>query len=168
MTKLKDLDYGIFSELLKNSKSSDREIAKKIGVSQPTVTRRRMRLEKEVIDSYTLIPKWEAAAYTLLVITLFKHRLKSRTKEEYLATRKLVLDWMMKHPNIIMDGRCTGNGADAFMISIHKNFAGYDKLSIEVTRDLGDNIRNIQPILVNLAKGNLIKPLSLKYLAEAR
>ena len=59
MTDLKGIDFKILSELLKNSKMSDRKLAKKIGVSQPTVTRRRAKLEKDVIDCYTLIPEWE-------------------------------------------------------------------------------------------------------------
>ena len=57
MTKLKDIDFKILFELMKNSKTSDRKLAKKIGVSQPTVTRRRARLQKEVIEGYTTIPK---------------------------------------------------------------------------------------------------------------
>jgi DNA-binding Lrp family transcriptional regulator len=50
MSTLKDVDLKILSELMKNSKASDRQLAKKIGVSQPTVTRRRARLERELID----------------------------------------------------------------------------------------------------------------------
>jgi DNA-binding Lrp family transcriptional regulator len=59
MTKLKDIDFKILFGLMKNSKTSDRQLAKKIGVSQPTVTRRRARLEKELINGYTAVPKWE-------------------------------------------------------------------------------------------------------------
>ncbi len=59
---LKDIDYKILYELMKNSKVSDRQLAKKIGVSQPTIIRRRSRLEKEVINGYTAIPKWDTRA----------------------------------------------------------------------------------------------------------
>jgi len=45
MTKLKVIDYKILFELTKNSKISDRKLAKKVGVSQPTITRRRAKLE---------------------------------------------------------------------------------------------------------------------------
>ena len=48
---------------MKNSKLSDRKLSKKIGVSQPTVTRRRARLEKEILDGYTAIPKWTELGY---------------------------------------------------------------------------------------------------------
>ena len=40
MQNLKSIDYKILFALMKNSKISDRQLAKEIGVSQPTVTRR--------------------------------------------------------------------------------------------------------------------------------
>lgn len=43
---MKKVELKVLSELMKNSKISDRELAKTIGVSQPTVTRARTRLEK--------------------------------------------------------------------------------------------------------------------------
>jgi len=59
MNKLKPLDCKILSELMKDARISDRQMAKILGVSQPTVSRRRVALEREVIDGYTAIPKWE-------------------------------------------------------------------------------------------------------------
>jgi DNA-binding Lrp family transcriptional regulator len=49
----------LLKEMLKDSKRSDREIAKSLGVSQPTVTRTRAQLEKEYIETYTVIPDFE-------------------------------------------------------------------------------------------------------------
>jgi DNA-binding Lrp family transcriptional regulator len=45
--RIRDIELKILSELMKNARISDRELAKKIGVSQPTVSRIRSRLEKE-------------------------------------------------------------------------------------------------------------------------
>ena len=47
MGRLKDLDKRILFEPMKNTKISDRNLSKKIGVSQPTITRRRTKLERE-------------------------------------------------------------------------------------------------------------------------
>ena len=44
LKKLKPIDYELVSELIKNSRLSDRQVAKKMNVSQPTVTRRRGEL----------------------------------------------------------------------------------------------------------------------------
>jgi DNA-binding Lrp family transcriptional regulator len=41
---MKELEGKWLSELLKNSRRSDRELAKAIGVSQPTTTRLRTKL----------------------------------------------------------------------------------------------------------------------------
>ena len=46
MKELKPIDYKLLFELMKNSHRSDRQLAKALGVSQPTVTRRRAMLEK--------------------------------------------------------------------------------------------------------------------------
>jgi len=48
---------SLLLELLKDSKRSDRELAKVLEVSQPTVTRMRSRLVKEgMIREFTIIP----------------------------------------------------------------------------------------------------------------
>ena len=44
-SQLKDVELRLISELIKDSRRSDRELAKAIGVSQPTVSRVRVRLE---------------------------------------------------------------------------------------------------------------------------
>ena len=55
--RIRDIELKILSELMKNARISDRELAKKIGVSQPTVSRIRSRLEKEgYIRGYTVLP----------------------------------------------------------------------------------------------------------------
>jgi DNA-binding Lrp family transcriptional regulator len=41
--------------LLTNAKMTDRQLAKQIGVSQPTVTRRRAKLENSALDGYTVV-----------------------------------------------------------------------------------------------------------------
>lgn len=50
MEKMKAVDSKLLYELMKNSRRSDRELAKVLGISQPTVSRRRIALEKNFID----------------------------------------------------------------------------------------------------------------------
>ena len=60
---------SLLLELLKNSKRSDREIAKALGVSQPTVSRRRQRLVEEgMIKEFTVIPDFTKMGYEILEI----------------------------------------------------------------------------------------------------
>jgi len=54
---MKEHYMKLLSELIKGSSRSDRELARVIGTSQPTVTRARAKLEKEgFIEEYTIIP----------------------------------------------------------------------------------------------------------------
>jgi len=41
---------------MKNSRRSDKELAKILALSQPTISRKRTFLEKELIETYTIIP----------------------------------------------------------------------------------------------------------------
>jgi len=167
MLKLKDIDYKILSELMKNCKISDRKLAKKIGVSQPTVTRRRARLEKDVIRSYTVIPNWTKLGYEILAITLVKSKPVLGSKDEYATVRKRGMEWLMKQNSIIMGGGCRGAGINACMISVHKNYSDYDEFMHRYRLELGDTTDDVQTVLVNLAGRELLKPLDLKYLAGA-
>jgi DNA-binding Lrp family transcriptional regulator len=164
--KLKPLDYKILFELMKNAKRSDRQLAKLMGVSQPTVSRRRAFVEKELIDGYTAVPKWEKLGYEILAITLIKTKSGLASKEKYAAVRKRGLEWLMKQPNIIMSGGCRGMGVSAFMISVHKNYSDYDEFMYKYRLELADTVEDLQTVIVNLAGREILKPLNLKYLAE--
>jgi len=167
MTKLKDIDFKILFELMKNSKTSDRKLAKKIGVSQPTVTRRRARLQKEVIEGYTTIPKWEKIGYEILAITLIKATSIFASKE-YMNIRKEGLEWLAKQPNIIMGGACEGMGMNSFIISLHKDYSDHSEFMLQLRLEMGAFIDDVQTLLVDLRGTGRLKPLHLKYLAEAK
>jgi len=140
-------------------------LAKILGTSQPTVTRKRVFLEREVIDSYTAIPKWEKLGYEIFALTLVKIRAVIGSKAEYDATRKKSLEWLMNQSNIIMAGACRGMGVDSFMISVHKSYKDYDEFMRNHRLELGDFVEDVQSVLVNLSGQEVVKPLSLKYLA---
>jgi DNA-binding Lrp family transcriptional regulator len=168
MEKLKPIDYKLLFELMKNAKRSDRQLAKVLEVSQPTITRRRAFLEKELIEGYTTIPKWEKLGYEIFAITFVKIKAAIASKEKYGATRKKGQEWLMNQPNIIMAGACRGMGVDSFMISLHKTYADFDNFMREYRLELGEFIDDVQSALVNLSGKELIKSLHLKYLAEAK
>lgn len=166
MKKPKEIDYKIISELLKNSKLSDRALAHKLGVSQPTVSRRRVMLEETVIDNYTLVPKWDKIGYEILAVNFVKIKLAIATDEKYQAVRERGMKWLMKQPNIIMAGASRGMGMDAFNISLHKSYADYDQWFRNFRGEWGDLVDDIQSVLVNLRGEEVIKPLNFKYISE--
>ena len=164
---LKAIDYKILCELIKNSRRSDRELAKVLHVSQPTVTRRRALVEKELIDGYTAIPRWEKLGYELFAITFVKIRSVIASKEKYNETRKKGLEWMTKQPCIIMSGACRGMEVDSFMISIHKSYKDYDEFLGNHRLELGEFVEDVRSILVNLGGKEILKPLGFRCLFEA-
>jgi len=168
MTKIKDIDFKILFGLMKNSKISDRKLAEIIGVSQPTVTRRRTRLEKEAIDGYTVIPKWGKLGYEILAFTFVKSKQTLGLREKYKAATERGTKWLMNHANVIMSGGCRGMGVNGFMISVHKSYSDFDSFMAEHKRELGDMFTEVQTVLVNLGGSQILKPLHFKYLTEGK
>jgi len=168
MKKLRELDYKLLFELMKNCKRSDRQLAKTLETSQPTITRSRTFLERELIDGYTLIPRWEKLGYTMLAITFAKTKQVLGKEERYGAAHRKGTRWLMKHPNVIMGGGCRGMGMDGFFISVHKSYSDFDKFMFDHKREMGEFVDHIQTVIVNLGGSAILKPLHLKYLAEAK
>jgi DNA-binding Lrp family transcriptional regulator len=166
MPTLKDIDYKILFEMMKNSKISDRKLARKIGVSQPTITRRRSKLEKEIIASYTIIPKWSNLGYELLAVTLVKGKTSTLTNDKYDDVKQNAINWFNSHSNVIFAGASRGANADFLILSVHKNYAQYDKFIYSYKRERGEFIEDIDFVFVNLAGNEIIKDLNLNFLEK--
>jgi len=167
MSDLKPIDRKLLFELVKNSRRSDRELAKILKVSQPTITRKRTFIEKEFIDSFTAIPKWDKIGYNLFVITLVKIKANIASKEQYDVVRKRALSWLASQPNILMAAGSRGGGVDSFMISIHKDYSDFDTFFHNYKYELGDMIDDAQSVIVNLAGEEVTRHFTLRSLAEA-
>jgi len=155
----------LLGEILKNSKRSDRELAKILGVSQPTVSRTRARIEKEYIKTYTVIPDFEKLGYQILAFTFTKLKSYPQTEEvENIAQR--AAEWASNRPNIIFAADGEGLGKDLVMISFHKDYAQYSDFMRTYAMDWGQIVDNFNSFLVSLGSGYKLKPLDLKYLAE--
>jgi len=158
---MKNTETKLLAELLKNSKKSDRELGRILGVSQPTVSRTRSKLEKDgVIQEYTIIPDFSKLGFELMAITTGRFKVP-RTKE----TMAKATAYMKKFPNILFSSRAQGMGKDAVIISLHENFTDYENFMVTLKSDWGDIVEDVESILISL-KGFVAKPFSLKYLAE--
>ena len=59
-------------------------------------------------------------------------------------------------------------GVDGFMISVHKSYSDFNEFMFKHKRQLGDQVDNVQTVLVDLGGSEILKPLNLKYLAEIK
>lgn len=149
----------VLRELLKDSSRSDRELAKGLRVSQPTVSRVRNRLVKDgVIRQFTVIPDFNALGFELLAITSFTSRESKEIEEK---ARK----WTASKPNVVLAAAARGQGRNSVMISFHKNYSDYFNFISEVKGLGGNEVTGYDTLLVSL-QGPIVKPFSLKYLAE--
>ena len=168
MKELKPIDYKLLFELMKNSHRSDRQLSKALGVSQPTVTRRRTMLEKNYIEGYTIIPKFGQIGFEIAAFTFLKSKLKQKTGKEKDEALKKMKDWYMNQPNVVLvqDGR--GIGWDAICISLHQNFSDFAAFIRAQDSELSDLIIESQTFHADLKPGISIKPFHLKYLAKPK
>jgi len=156
---LKKRMMRLLLELLKDSKRSDRELAKVLDVSQPTVSRMRSRLVKEgIIRDFTVMPDFVKMGYEIMAINCFK----SKTSEEIAERAK---KWVMSKPNIIFAAAAQGMGKNAVMISLHRNYTDFSNFLGEVLAEDENVMEDYDTMLISL-EGRIVKPLSLKYLAE--
>ena len=168
MKELKPIDYKLLFELMKDSHRSDRQLAKALGVSQPTVTRRRAMLEKDYIEGYTIIPKFGKIGFEIAAFTFLKSKLKQKTGQEKDKALKKLNEWYMNQRNVLLvqDGR--GMGWDAICVSMHKSFSDFAEFIRAQDSELSDWIIESQTFHANLNPGITIKPFHLKYLEKTQ
>jgi len=156
---MKKIMKKLLAELLKNSKRSDREISKLLGVSQPTISRMRSRLVKEgVIKEFTVIPDLTEMGFEILAINCFRAKVSKEVRDK-------AIEKTMASPNILFSARCQGGGKNGITISLHRNYTEYSKFITTVLSEGADEIEEHETYLISL-KDFIAKPFSLKYIAE--
>jgi DNA-binding Lrp family transcriptional regulator len=122
---LKEIYKNLLIEMLDNCRRSDRELARALEVSQPTITRARSWLERNsFIREYTVIPEFSKINIEIVAFTFIK--LRSETKMEKAdEIKNRAKSFFKKHPNIVMALRGEGFGSDGILVSLHKDYAEF-------------------------------------------
>jgi DNA-binding Lrp family transcriptional regulator len=123
---MKSVELKLVAELMKNSRRSDRELAKVLGVSQPTVTRTRTRLEREsYIKEYTMIPDFKKLGYHIMAIIYLRlsKPLSPKEREEMFSGMLQVREEDPRSFLLAMDG--IGLDQDVVLIAFFRDFAEY-------------------------------------------
>ena len=160
---MKEKMKRLLFELVKNSKNSDRNLAKILGVSQPTVTRMRKKLEEKVIVEYTVTPNLTELGYELMAITFVSTRGSVKSEEEQ---KKAFEKWMMEQPNIVFACDGNGMGMNVMMVSIHKDYTDFLGLVMKLRTDWSETLGEIKTFVSSIKGGVILKPYSLKYLEK--
>jgi DNA-binding Lrp family transcriptional regulator len=163
---MKNVELRLISELMKNSRRSDRELAKVLGVSQPTVTRTRRMLEKEgYIKEYTMIPDFSKLGYQIMGITSLK--VEEKPQGGFEEIRKATSEAEKSNPHaglMIVNGM--GNNKNRLFIDFYENYSTY----IDVIKTLKQfpfiNVESIDSFLVNLKDETNLRVLSTSLIAR--
>jgi DNA-binding Lrp family transcriptional regulator len=164
---LKEIERRLVSELMKNSHRSDRELAKALAVSQPTVTRVRAKLEKEgVIKEYTILPDFRKIGYSLMAITLVKLK-PSLTSEMTEKARETARESLRKESQeVFMLERGIGLSYDGALLSLHEGYDSYLDLKRRLAQFDFLNVSETQSFLIDLNDEIHYRPLTLATLAK--
>lgn len=164
---LKEVEWKLLSELMKNSRRSDRVLARAINTSQPTVTRTRGRLERQgFIKEYTIVPDFTKIGFEIMAFTFLKWA-RNMSAEDFQkmidASREKYKKGSM---SIIMVVRGLGNDYDAIMVSLHEDFAAYRNLVDTVKRLSLSDVLTCETFMVDLTDVTGYRPLTFSCLAE--
>ena len=158
---INDRLFRLLLEYLKDSNRSDKQMAKVLGVSQPTISRMKRRLvEDGLVEHFSVIPNFSKIGYEIMAFSCVKFKPDKLAQSEGKAK-----EWARSNPEIIFTSRAEGMGMHAVTISLHKNYAKYDKFLRKNKIEWRGLLEEVHFMLVDL-KGENTKPFSLRSLAE--
>jgi DNA-binding Lrp family transcriptional regulator len=165
--KMSVTHWNVLSELVKNSKQSDREIGRKLGRSQPTITRIRRKLEKEgYIKEYTVIPDFELLGFELMSMVFVK--LLKQPDESDIAEMRKLGEAIAKETgsSTTMSFRGMGLGFNAVVVSFHRDYAAYNTVLSGMKQMEFINPSSIESFLIDLSDKTPYLHLSFKSLSR--
>jgi len=158
---LKDFELQLIAELVRNCRRSDKELARVLHVSQPHVSRTRARLEKQGVVEYGASPNLPKLGYKIMAVVLGKRDYEKHPEDVFQKAQSFV----ERHPNMVLVSDGSGLNHDRMTISIHRSYSDYSIFMEEMRAEVGD-IMSLESFLIDLTTENVLRPLSLKTLAD--
>jgi len=131
-------------ELIKNSRRSDRDLAKVLGFSQPTVTRTRRILEDEkYVLQYTALPDFTKLGFELAAFTF------TQWLSEEKARAESPFKWLEKDPRVVFVGKGNGlDGKNSVIVTMHKNYTDYSEFLVDLQKT--KTVQNVNSFIAPL------------------
>lgn len=164
---MKDVDLRLISELMRNSRRSDRELAKTLRVSQPTVTRVRTRLEREgIIREYTVIPDYARLGFEIASIT-FASLNQPLSREAIEEIRKTAKEREKKNPSatiLAMNG--IGCDAERVAVALHKNYSEFTEFLRFIKQYPPVKVDEVKSFIIDLHDKGHFRSLTFSAIAD--
>ena len=168
MLKLDKADLRIISELTKNSKTSDRQLARTLGVSQPTITRRRARLEKQGFLDYTVVPNFTKLGFEIMAFHFTQwHRESYSTLSQEEDFVKSVNDFIARNPCFIFISSGQGMGMTRVGITVHRDYAEFRDFAQAVEAEWGKHLARNDVFIVSLKSDRILRDITFTHLLES-
>jgi len=167
MTRLKDVEIRIVAELMKNSRRSDREIARAVGVSQPTVSRIIQKLENEgVIREYAMIPDFAKLGYSIMGATTLDVQV-SRPEINFQEIRKTTTEIEQSStPASLLAINALGGNKNRLFIAFYNDYAEYAE-AMNLTKQIPHvRVDSVESLLADLNDKSSYRILSMSAIAN--
>ncbi len=159
---LKDNELRLICALIRDSRRTDRELAKIVGLSQPTVSRIRQRLEKQGYMDYAGIPNLLKLGFEIVAMTFGNWKY-----DKYPDTRvSSAKQFVKSHPNLIFLSSGRGMNSDRVAITVHRDYTDYTKFLSEIRTDWGEYMEITGSFLISLRQDEPLRSFTFKYLAD--
>lgn len=164
---MKDVELKLIGELSRNSRRSDRELARALHVSQPTVTRTRSRLEKEgIIREYTIVPDFIRLGYQMASIT-FAKMAEHPSQEIITEIGKKAREMEKMNPSpTIVSMRGMGCDADYVSVAFHRTYSEYTMYAKFIRQFPHVKVDEVKSFIIDLNDQSHFRYLTLSIFAD--
>ena len=159
---MKELEMKLLYELMKNSRRSDRSLAKVLGVGQPTVSRMVKKLQKDLGVMFTASADLGKVGFEIIAITFGR-------KGEKQLEEQMISEFLGEFNNSIIfasTGRSSDIDADRMVISMHRSYSDYVEFKRYLQTRWSGTISVKGSFIISLGTDRTIRPLSTHYLFE--
>ena len=164
---MRSLELKLLVELMKNSRRSDRELAKELEVSPATIKRLIKKLEIEgYIKEYTIVPDFTKLGFEIMSITFAKIR-DHVSKHELEDTRKKVWGILDENPPpSIMSMSGMGIDSNRVFLAVHRNYGEYSQLVRGIKQHPLMEVLGVKSFLIDLTDQSHFRPFTFSELAK--